>query len=84
MLTPEEIQARLAEVRATILLQRSIVSSGVTQVAERDRNMKTDVKFVATQLRDNEELEQRLLALLGECSAAPIIRHIRTYSSRGY
>ncbi|OPH81890.1 hypothetical protein [Nitrobacter vulgaris] len=49
----------VAEVRATILVQRSIVSSGVTQVAERDRNMKTDVKFVAEQLRDNEELERR-------------------------
>jgi hypothetical protein len=84
VLTPEEIQARLAEVRATILVQRSIVSSGVTQVAERDRNMKTDVKFVAEQLRDNEELERRLLALLGECSAPPMVRHIRTYSTRGY
>lgn len=84
MLTPEQIQARLDELRATILLQRSIVSSGATQVSERDRHLKTDVKFVATQLKDNEDLEQRLLAMLGECSAPPMIRHIRTYSTRGY
>lgn len=43
----------VAEVRATILVQRSIVSSGVTQVAERDCNIKTDVKLVAEQLHDN-------------------------------
>lgn len=84
MQTPEEIQVRLAEVRATILFQRSVVASGQTQVAERDRSMKTDVKFVASQLRDNEDLERRLLALLGECSAPPMVRHIRTYSTRGY
>ena len=84
MLTPEEIQARLIEVRATMLLQRRVVAEGLTQVSERDRSMKTDVKFVASQLRDNEDLERRLLAMLGQCEAPPMVRHIRTYSNRGY
>ena len=84
MLTPEEIQARIDALRATIALQESIVASGVTQVAERDRNMKTDVKFVAGQLKDNLDELNRLLALLGQCAAPPMVRHIRTYSTRGY
>lgn len=84
MLTPEQIQARIDALRATIALQEGIVASGVTQVAERDRHMKTDVKFVAGQLKDNLDELNRLLVLLGQCAAPPMVRHIRTYSTRGY
>ncbi|HEU4804361.1 MAG TPA: hypothetical protein VFS91_00875 [Nitrobacter sp.] len=76
--------ALLETLRADMSMRRSLLVQGVTQVAERDRNMKIDIKFVAAQLRDDEEKERRILAQLGLCETPPMVRHIRTYSTRGY
>lgn len=83
-LTQEKLLARLEALRADMAIQRSILVQGATQISERDRTVKMDIKFVAAQLRDYEDMERRILALLGLCSATPPIRHIRTYSTRGY